>query len=209
MSLNPCPAEIWVVDDAASVDAYDSILSIQFELKTFTSLEELTASKGAPALVIVDPPTLDPLATVKRLAEFPFVIATRNDDLDFMRACLKGGARAVLLKPLRQSEVVITLEKALGVELLPCELEGRPVPGLTLKERQLLASFLTRRNMLTRAELVRALWRAVNVNRKTLDVHLFNLRRKIHPLGFDIVCEGPAYGLRRLEPVIQEQFSAG
>jgi DNA-binding response OmpR family regulator len=97
----------------------------------------------------------------------------------------------------------------LGVELLPSELEGKAVLGLTLKERQLLASFLTRTGVLTRNELHEALWRGVSVNRKTLDVHLFNLRRKIHPLGFDIVCEGQAYGLRKLEPYRQEQFSVG
>jgi len=37
-----------------------------------------------------------------------------------------------------------------------------------------------------RAEIVSTVWNDVTVTKKTVDVHIFNLRRKIKRLGLDI-----------------------
>jgi hypothetical protein len=39
----------------------------------------------------------------------------------------------------------------------------------------------------------------VTVNRKTLDVHLFNLRRKLRPLSYDVLCQDQIFSLRRVK----------
>ncbi len=196
------------MDDEPSCDLYTQFLSIRFRLRAFESLERLPSVGGSPRLIVIDPSGADVGLLLRRLQPTPVVVATRDDNLDFVKFCLSKGASALCLKPLRPVEVLLTFERLLGVDLLPTGLGGQAVKGLTLKERRLLALFLVRQAPLSREDLFEGLWAGVTVNRKTLDVHLFNLRRKIHPLGFDIVCENHAYELRSRGQESSEQFSA-
>jgi len=208
MFFSPSLPSIWIIDSASNHELYTQILSIQFELRYFDDLNELTRESDQPSLILAEAPLTRPREALKKLLSIkaPIALVSRNDSIDFMRECLRSGADAYLLKPLRQSELILTLERLLGVELLPNTLDAKPVAGLTLKERQLLAIFLTRESA-PRADLCGALWNGVNVNRKTLDVHLFNLRRKLHPLGFDIACVKNSYRLVR-RSVYSERLSS-
>ena len=59
--------------------------------------------------------------------------------------------------------------------------------GLTFTECRILAEFLSApRLRVSREELMRAIWIGLAVNPKTLDVHLFNLRKKIAGAGYRI-----------------------
>lgn len=69
---------------------------------------------------------------------------------------------------------------------------------LTFKEFKILGLFInTPEHSLSRQNLISSLWTDVKVGPKTLDVHLFNLRRKIRPKGYDLIHQGT--GIWKLE----------
>ena len=68
-----------------------------------------------------------------------------------------------------------------------CYLFGTKVEGLTKKEIQLLKLFLQKDDhKIIKDEVVRAIWKDILVNSKTLDVHFYNLRRKLAPYDIKI-----------------------
>lgn len=93
-----------------------------------------------------------------------------------------------------QTQVLYEEKPSLHVDptMLSIEYQGQVVGPLTAKELQivsLLNSAPTR--ALSREDLVKQIWHSVKVSSKTLDVHIFNLRRKIAPLGIEIVFSHP------------------
>lgn len=63
---------------------------------------------------------------------------------------------------------------------------------LTAKEFQIFALLdQSERHSISREVLLAKIWRAIKVSPKTLDVHIFNLRRKIAPLGLEIFFRSP------------------
>jgi DNA-binding winged helix-turn-helix (wHTH) protein len=80
--------------------------------------------------------------------------------------------------------------------ILRNDLDGIQISDLTFREHQLLTIFISRpERRVGREELYGAIWSKVTVNRKTLDVHLFNLRRKLRPFGYDIFCQDQVFTL--------------
>lgn len=68
-----------------------------------------------------------------------------------------------------------------------CYLFGTKIEGLTKKEIQLLKLFMLRENYTVEKEqVVKTIWKDILVNSKTLDVHFYNLRRKLSPYGIQI-----------------------
>ncbi len=58
---------------------------------------------------------------------------------------------------------------------------------LTLREHQIVFAFLQSKNwILKREDLYKIIWGKVSVHPKTLDVHLFNLRKKLRQVKYDI-----------------------
>lgn len=211
---------IWIIDsETASVELYKQTLGLQYGVQAFSSLDafkkalaELNDSQ--PSLILADPAKIEGSfadlfacdeSTTNRLQTMPaFIIVSQIDDLDLMRFYLKIGARDYILKPVRPNELVAKVEKSLAhisnseVRLLRNDLDGVPVGDLTFREHQMLTIFLSRLDRcVSREALFSAIWSKVTVNRKTLDVHLFNLRRKIRPLGYDIVCRNQIFHLER------------
>jgi DNA-binding NarL/FixJ family response regulator len=132
------------------------------------------------------------------------IVISAIDDLDLMRLYLKTGVRDYLLKPIRPNELVAKVERALTaannreILILRNDLDGVQISDLTFREHQLLTLFLSRPNRrISRDDLYGAIWSKVTVNRKTLDVHLFNLRRKLRPHGYDIFCKDQTFSLQR------------
>lgn len=209
---------IWILDnDPECVALYQQTLGLQYMVRAFESVDALIEG-----LVLNEPPRLlitDPQRTVGSFSEAfkrvrnasgsslrlpEFMIVSDYDELDLMRFYLKAGARDYLLKPIRPNELVAKVERILlqisnrEVLILRNELDGIQINDLTFREHQMLTIFLSRPNRaVPRDDLYNAIWNKVTVNRKTLDVHLFNLRRKLRPNGYDIVCEGQTFHLRK------------
>lgn len=213
---------IWIIDnDRACIALYQQTLGLQYRVRTFESLDQFKEALDntpdtEPRLVIADPEnTKGSLAELFRGLKTPSdmkpkafdcMIATRLDDLELMRFYLKTGARDYLLKPIRPNELVAKVERILlqisnrEILILRNELDGIHITDLTFREHQLLTLFLSRpERRVTRDELYDAIWSKITVNRKTLDVHLFNLRRKLRPHRYDIVCRDQVFFLTKSE----------
>lgn len=209
---------IWILDnDPACVSLYQQTLGLQYHIRLLSSVEQLTnalAKMGTegPRLLIADPESAksglkEMLGSSKdsnsnRKPEF--IIATKLDDLELIRCYLRKGARDYILKPLRPNELVAKVERALHqisnreILILRNDLDGILINDLTFREHQLLTMFLSRpTRSVTRDELYSALWSKVTVNRKTLDVHIFNLRRKLQPYGYGIACQDQIFSLQK------------
>jgi DNA-binding response OmpR family regulator len=208
--------EIWILDDSSSFQTYGQVIGIQFKLFRLGGLSEMVKrlSSSDPhkcMLLIVDPSGFvsefeKQIESLKK-AFIPipaFIVASGDDAVDGMRLMMGLGAVDYLIKPLRVGELAVRCENAISkvlgrkIEILPNAIDGIIVPALTFKERQLLTVFiLSPDRVLKRAELFGTIWSNVAVNPKTLDVHLFNLRRKLEPSGFEIICDGQLYFLRK------------
>jgi DNA-binding response OmpR family regulator len=208
--------EIWILDDSPSVQTYGQVIGIQFKLIRLGGLSDITKrlSGSNPhkcILLIVDPSGFETefemqIQSLKK-ASIPipeFIVASGDDTVDGMRQMMGLGAVDYLIKPLRVGELAVRCENAISkvlgkrIEILPNTIDGITIPALTFKERQLLTVFiLSPDRVLKRAELFGTIWSNVAVNPKTLDVHLFNLRRKLEPSGFEIICDGQLYFLRK------------
>lgn len=221
---DPAPSHselIWILDDdQEAVALYKQTLGLQYRLRILESFEQLQSELRAQPnpgdssswLLITDPENIkkpmkaffggDAESAGIRLPEC--IVVSNIDDLDLIRFYLKAGARDYLLKPIRPNELVAKVEKALQsinnreILILRNDLDGLQVNNLTFKEHQLLTVFLSREDRsVKRGDLYGAIWNKVNVNRKTLDVHLFNLRRKLRPHGYDIHCQHQTFSLRK------------
>jgi DNA-binding response OmpR family regulator len=210
---------IWILDgDRQSLELYRNTLGHQYPLRVFDSLSELTDAMHKPntpaaQLLIADPEyadgTLHEAFGMGREGGISaqVMIVSQLDDLELIRFYLKTGARDYLLKPLRANELIAKVERALAqsanreILILRNDLDGITVNDLTFREHQLLTVFLSRPNRtVARQDLHEAIWNKVMVNRKTLDVHLFNLRRKLRPLGYDVICQQQVFSLVKRQP---------
>lgn len=218
--MSPSQDLIWILDsDPGCIALYQQTLGLQYRVRVFAALdtfmEALTqAREGEPRLLIADPEnTKGSLADVFKanrdsggsgLTIPDSLIVSRVDDLELMRFYLKTGARDYILKPLRPNELVAKVEKALlqisnrEILILRNDLDGVQINDLTFREHQLLTIFLSHpERSVSRDDLYSAIWSKVTVNKKTLDVHLFNLRRKLRPHGYDIYCRDQIFSLCR------------
>jgi DNA-binding response OmpR family regulator len=208
---------IWILDgDPKSLALYKSTLGNQYPLRVFDSLDEVTdnmlvPNAVAPQLLIADPEFAEGtlheafgtgLNREAGTVSPQVIIVSQRDDLELIRFYLKTGARDYILKPLRTNELLAKVERALAyaanreILIMRNDLDGQTVNDLTFREHQLLTVFLSRPNRtVARQDLHEAIWSKVMVNRKTLDVHLFNLRRKLRPLGYDVICQQQVFSL--------------
>lgn len=196
---------IWILeDDEGARFVYDEVLSKRYEIKFYLDLkslkDDLTEFKKPDALIadlrLPDGTFLD-LFKENIFSKFPFIVVSSMDDLDTLESCFNEGASDFLAKPFNGNELVYKLnrllEKAgddrLKIDTLSKKIilsEGKEIQ-LTPKEMHVL--FLLKKDNnapKARSEIIKEVWGGVTVTGKTLDVHMFNLRRKISQLEWTI-----------------------
>ncbi len=212
-------APIWILDsDLECVNLYQQTLGLQYPLRVFPNFESFadafaSASEGQPRLLLVEPEDAKSAlanffrgfanAKEKRFPET--LIVSRNDEVDLIRFYLRVGVRDYILKPLRANELVAKVERALmqidnrSVLIFKNDLDGHQLSDLTFRENQIITVFLNSPSRtIDRDSLIETVWSKTLVNRKTLDVHVFNLRRKLRPIGYDIISERQKLYLSKL-----------
>lgn len=227
--MSRSPEQVWILDnDSECENIYRAALVAQYTLLKLSNVAELTkrlsANPSSRVLLICDPAhtsgsVLESFGGRKKNhLQFPnFIVSSKRADVEFLRFFLDAGAKDFLLKPLHQAEVQVRVERAFALEanqevlILRHDLDGIQIQDLTFREHQLLTILLSRPNRsASRNEIQKAVWNKVFVNRKTLDVHLFNLRRKIRPYGYDVRCQKQTFRLCKLsEGRIGEDKNAG
>ena len=215
---------IWVLEsDPVYQKLYDEVLGHRYALRVFscpTAFEHAFEEKSdCPHLFFAELKlhagsliSFLETAPFARGPAIPFIVASAIDDTEIVRLCFKKGARDYLTKPLARSELIVKTERIFNEQrsresfaIDPISLrvtrKGQSSLPLTSKEFQILTTLRqATEQTLTREELVYRVWNAVRVGSKTLDVHLFHLRKKLLPLRIEIVFRSPnSYSVR--EPV--------
>lgn len=210
---------IWVLDsDPKCLELYREILGLQYNLVSYSNVDEVLRAlrRGqTPSLMICDP--LNCQGAFARAYSLQSgvgnegwrmpetMIVSNCDDLEVIRFYFRAGVREFILKPVRSGELIAKVERVLQVIsnrevlILPNSLDGVTIQDLTFREHQIFTVFLTRpKRTVRRDELYNTIWGGVSVGRKTLDVHVFNLRRKLRVHGYDILCKDQCFTLTKI-----------
>jgi DNA-binding response OmpR family regulator len=142
--------------------------------------------------------------------KMPFIVVSSIDDIDILRLCFDEGAVDYLTKPFVKTELLVKIERLLKQQSLAQEsaqnslAQGEIIldPYMqTLKRLPDSAIKLTRKEVqiyslliqaelkgetINRQDLTKELWGDTNVSAKSLDVHLFHLRKKLRLLNIEI-----------------------
>ena len=199
-----------VEDDKDISEIYGDILASRpvntvFFEKISAFNEALLAATEKPSLLIADLNLpdgnfLEYLCTedTSDKIDFPFLIVSSLDDLDTLRGSFEEGALDYITKPFKKNELLIKVDRALedtktrkGYNYDPytqaLSKDGELMAHLSLKEMKLF-SLLHEANgkPIERENLYSTLWPQKDVVPKTLDVHIFNMRRKLKKSGLKI-----------------------
>jgi DNA-binding response OmpR family regulator len=208
--------EIWILEDDPHIgDTYGELLSELYSLKFYRQIADFrTALENTPhpSLVIADL-TLPDGNFVRaleggdfgdKLDRVPHMVVSGADDPVVMQKCFDMGCADFLLKPIRLNELRVKITRSLETPFATTgklsfdpsthtvRFEGKDSEPLTSKEYQILSTlFQAPNNMSTRAEVLSRVWTASKVVSKTLDVHIFHLRKKLAAIGVAIRHRAP------------------
>lgn len=204
--------QIWILeDDIGCQFVYQQILKDNFRTLFFENIKRfkesfdlvVTRAQGQrPDMVIADLMLNDGNFIGFLTNEFhgglgdevPFIVVSSDDDIESLRICFKEGANDYITKPFRKNELLVKIETILksnqkiGRPPKPnVVIDGLLIEGLTSKQKKLLSLFNTQDDRVVDRDLILdTVWGDTNVHPKTLDVHLYNLRRKLSPYGIII-----------------------
>jgi len=205
--------EIWILeDDKGCQFVYEQTLDHRYKTRYFTTIasfqEAIENESQHPSLIVADLMLDDGnfmtylnTSKHKSLMVIPFIIVSSIDDIDALRFCFMEGALDYLTKPFKKNELIVKIENifsGVGRKAPPSAgghksmlLDGREVENLTSKQKQLLNLFLSSPDrVVSRDDILDKVWGDTSVHPKTVDVHLYNLRRKLHDHGYIIRSEG-------------------
>lgn len=204
---------IWILEDDKDCRfVYEQMLDFRYKTEYFENIAMfkealLNDERVKPALVLADLMLPDGnflnFLTETKESQFlktPFVIVSSIDDIDALRFCFNEGALDYLTKPFKKNELLVKIENILsgrnsqaviGNDRKDLTLDGTKIANLTSKQLQVLSLFLNSPNrIINRSDILDKVWGNTTVHPKTVDVHLYNLRRKLHPYGYFIRSEG-------------------
>ncbi len=204
--------EIWILeDDKGCQFVYEQTLDHRYKTRYFTKIadfqEALSSTEHNPALIIADLMLDDGNFMTylndskdNRLVVTPFIIVSSIDDIDALRFCFMEGALDYLTKPFKKNELIVKIENILSGSAKQTNsvqshktmnLDGHEIESLTSKQKQLLSLFLSSPGrVVSRDDILEQVWGDTSVHPKTVDVHLYNLRRKLNEFGYIIRSEG-------------------
>ncbi|MEK7357200.1 MAG: winged helix-turn-helix domain-containing protein [Bdellovibrionota bacterium] len=194
-----------VENEPRDVREYQRVLGVHYSLQIESSLAGLARVSGETSnrvdLVISemefpDGDLRNHLASNQ--VTVPLIVVSKVSDLSCMQGAVRLGAAHYLVKPYHENALILAVERCLSVE------KSAPVgvtidtfevvsednvrsAQLTAKEMQIFSALRENWEMpVQRERLVKQIWGRVRVCGKSLDVHVFHLRRKIAPLGLKI-----------------------
>ncbi len=201
--------KLWIIEDMVDLQPiYKHIFDQEENVITFfKSFDEFRKSysneKNHPDLIIADI-MLEDGHFFKLLNEsditltVPYLVISSSDDLDTIRSAYQAGAIDYILKPFNQNEIRAKVERHLqnideknqesskSLEALNLDLTD-----FTNKEIKIIESFnIKDEKTLHRNEIVKVIWKNIAIHPNTLDVHIYNLRKKLKPYNYIIKAVG-------------------
>lgn len=208
-------ANLWIIEDMQELHAvYETIFeNSQHQLKFFvnyaqfkTSYDELvekSTSSNSPDLLIIDI-KLEDGDFFKHLNEdnvnlnANFIVVSESSDYQSVYDALSTGALDFIVKPINLSEMQAKvdhhLEKIEEKKRLKDNILKQMnlnITDFTNKEVKIIESFQAKEDKtLHRSQIVQIIWKNIAIHPNTLDVHIYNLRRKLKPYNFNIKAIG-------------------
>jgi DNA-binding response OmpR family regulator len=199
---------IWIVEDEDEITSiYMDALSSRYKLDAFNSIHSFTQSlngSSTPDLIICDIrlPDGNFLQFLKdnghTMKHIPYFVVSAVVEDEALNFCLNQGAVDYLTKPFHINELKVKIDRFFDSKE---QLSKNPKKSnllnenfintkLTYKESKIVTLLMNQMDQyVSRKDIIEKVWNNVNVHPKTLDVHLYNLRRKIETLGFHILSD--------------------
>lgn len=202
--------KIWIIEDIVDLHGiYQEIFcdKNQFTLTFFKSFDDFKSAYSShpnSADLIIADIMLEDGHFFKLLNESDitldtaYMIISSSDEIDTIRQAFEVGAIDYILKPLRFNEVRGKVEKHL-IELEERNYEtSKSLKALKLdfnsftnKEIRIIESFNSKDDkVLHRNEIVKIIWKNITIHPNTLDVHIYNLRKKLKAENYTIKAIG-------------------
>jgi DNA-binding response OmpR family regulator len=202
-----------IEDDATWQLVYRETLGTRFNTSIFSTIEELDAALKAetnPYILLADlklregsflnylreHPTLTKLGKV--------LVISSTDEEGVLEECFKLGVADYLTKPINAQELMVktkrlyelhSLKNSLGLRIdrLSNSLTYNDTEiQLTPREFQILHVLMEKREAgVPKEELLEAIWKNTSVTSNTVEVHICNIRKKLQPIGFEIITKAP------------------
>lgn len=201
--------KIWIIEDMEDLQPiYAHIFNDSgFQLTFFTSFEEFRkaylSEKNTPDLIIADIMLEDGhffklLNELDMTLNTPYMVISSSDDLETIRNAYQAGAIDYLLKPFNQNEIrakverhLINIEERIQETSKSLEALNLDLTQFTNKEIKIIESFnMKEEKTLHRNEIVKVIWKNIAIHPNTLDVHIYNLRKKLKNFNYGIKAIG-------------------
>jgi DNA-binding response OmpR family regulator len=207
-------ARIWVLDSELSLQgSYRQALSRALEVKYFPSFSRLQTALETchrPHLILVDPATVpgqwcDFLKLCDSrgsdFAPIGFFILSHYNDIEFMKFATLTGASFYIVKPFEpavlSSQIDTVLERLARTptfSISNCR-ESISIRNLSLFEHRLLTLLLAEADRTMTYQRIQDELGALLLH--SLDISIFNLRRKLRYQGYDLLHENRAVTLTK------------
>lgn len=210
--VNQQKIPFWILEDDDGCNfIYEEIFQHKYNYRIFKTLAAFreayfSGKYEKPKLMLADLRLPDG-SFVSFLNEIPqydledlaIIIVSVCDDLDIIRYCLGEGVIDYLTKPFNRSELLVKIErsanriqkrqKSLMIDPLRRRVTTKDNIHTELTSKELMIFDLINKapnRQIKRNELIERVWKDVSVGSKTLDVHIFNIRRKMAKLNVQI-----------------------
>lgn len=128
----------------------------------------------------------------------PYLVISSSDDLETMQSAFEAGAIDYLLKPFNYNEILAKVERHLRTIEDKNNQTTKSLEALNLdlslftnKEIKIIESFNIKDDKtLHRNDIVKIIWKNIAIHPNTLDVHIYNLRKKLKTFNFGIKAIG-------------------
>lgn len=200
---------LWIIEDMIDLQTvYRNIFDeMTYDIKFFQAFDQFSVSyqkgKEMPDLILADI-MLEDGHFIQLLNESditlntPYLVISSSDQIETIRNAFDAGAIDYLLKPFNYNETLAKVERHLHKieeriqETSKClELLNLDLSVFTNKEIKIIESFnILEEKTLHRNEIVKIIWKKIAIHPNTLDVHIYNLRKKLKNYGYGIKAIG-------------------
>ena len=211
---------IWIYCQSQQQQVFlKNCLSYRYNLHFFESADDLVkrwSNHLDVDLVIIEISDFN-ITTLKNmtalLMNVSTMIVSEFDDLEFINFAFELGADEFFIMPLNQNLFLSKIKRLLypyyhqaGQSSMDRRFEKL---GLTSKELKIMKLLLTSPgNRINRDSMVNTIWGNITVHQKTLDVHIYNLRKKLADTEFSIRSEGGGFFVLGIENGIHQSHLA-
>ncbi|MBD64505.1 MAG: hypothetical protein CME62_04825 [Halobacteriovoraceae bacterium] len=196
---------LWIIEDMQDLHpVYKHIFNEDlYHIEFFQSFDDFKHhymnTDKAPELIIADI-LLEDGHFFKLLNESditlntPYLVISSSNDLDSFRNAFEAGAIDYLLKPFNKNEILAKIERHLikieernNESSKSLEALNLDLTQFTNKEVRIIESFnISEDKTLHRNEIIKLIWKNIAIHPNTLDVHIYNLRKKLKMFDYGI-----------------------